>query len=299
MRNLAQLFLLVIGLVAVGSAVAAQSTPEQQAAENEIRASAQAFMAAFNKGDATGVAALWTADAVYVNEDGDRFEGRKSIQREYETLFKNNPDVRLQVEIDSIRLINDVTAIEEGRAALSPQPPGAVRVMSRYTAVHVKQDGRWLMAEERDTRVELPPDTGQLQDLDWLVGSWVAASKDVQVEVNCRWIQDQQFLSRTHAVTDSGKAASGGLEIIGRDPSTGRITSWSFTNDGGHAVGIWAPHANGWMVESVGVMKDGTPTSATYILSRKDNETLLWKSGNRIMGGTLLPDGDEVTLKRK
>jgi uncharacterized protein (TIGR02246 family) len=256
-------------------------------------------MAAFNKGDAAGVAALWTADAVYVNEDGDRFEGRKSIQQEYEALFKNNPDVRLQMEIDSIRLLNDVTAIEEGRAALSPQPPGAVRIMSRYTAVHVKQDGRWLMAEERDTRVELPPDSGHLEDLDWLVGSWSAASKDVQVEVNCRWIQGQQFLSRTHAVTDSGEAVSGGLEIIGRDPSTGRITSWSFTSDGGHAVGIWAPHGNGWTVETVGVMRDGTPTSATYILSRKDNETLLWKSGGRMMGDALLPDGDEVTLKRK
>ncbi len=192
----------MIGLVTVGSAAAAeQSTPQQQAAEKEIRAGAQAFVAAFDKGDAVALAALWTADGIYVNEDGVRFQGRKSIQQEYETLFQSIPDVRLQMEIDSIRLINADTAIEEGRAALSPQPPGAVRVMSRYTAVHVQQDDRWLMADVRDTRVELPPDAGQLEDLEWLVGTWSVTNKDAQVEVNCRWIENQQFLD-THACRD-------------------------------------------------------------------------------------------------
>ena len=300
-ENLFNLSLFVIGLVTVGSAAdaAEQPTPQQQAAEKEIRAGAQAFVAAFDKGDATALAALWTADGIYVNEDGVRFQGRKSIQQEYETLFQSIPDVRLQMEVDSIRLINADTAIEEGRAAISPQPPGAVRVMSRYTAVHVRQDDRWLMADVRDTRVELPPDPGPLEDLQWLVGTWSVANKDAQVEVNCRWIQNQQFLERTHAVTESGKETSGGLEIIGVDPSTGRITSWSFTSDGGHAVGIWAPRENGWTIQSIGVMKDGTPTSATYFLSRKDNDTLLWKSGDRTVGDALLPDSDEVTLKRK
>jgi hypothetical protein len=205
----------------------------------------------------------------------------------------------LRLEIDSIRLINPQTAIEEGRAALTPQPPGAVRVMSSYTAVHVKQDGKWLMADVRDTRLELPPDPGRLEDLGWLVGRWSSANKDRQVGVSCRWIQNQRFLARTHAVTDGGKTVSGGLEVIGRDPSTGRITSWSFTSDGGHAVGIWAPHENGWIVESVGVMNDGTVTYATNILSRKDNDTLAWKSVSRAAGDKLLPDTDEVALKRK
>ena len=274
MMNSRNVILLVFCLVGAGYAAAAEpSAADPQDAEKGIRASADSFTESFRKRDAAAIAALWTPDGVYTNEDGQRFEGRKSIQSEYETLFANSPDgLDLRIEIDSIRLINPQTAIEEGRAALVPQPPGTDRVMSRYAVVHVKQDGRWLMADVRDTLVELPPDAGQLEDLEWLVGTWIATNKDVQLEVRCRWIEDEHFLARSHAVTESGKVTSGGLEIIGRDPSTGRITSWSFANDGGHAVGIWAPHETGWIIESSGAMADGTETAATNILSRKDNE---------------------------
>jgi hypothetical protein len=171
--------------------------------------------------------------------------------------------------------------------------------MSRYTAVHVKQDGRWLMTDVRDTLVELPPDTGQIEDLDWLVGTWSASNKDVQVETNCRWIENREFLARTHVAREADKVTSTGLQIIGVDPSTGQITSWSFSSDGAHAMGRWVPQDNGWIVESVGVMKDGTETSATHTLSRQDKDTLLWKSANRTLGDALLPDTPQVTLQRK
>ena len=275
------------------SAADANSIPE------EIRAAADSFVESFKMRDAAAIAAHWTPRGVYINEDGQRFEGRKSIQSEYETLFANSSEeFDLRLEIDSVRFINPQTAIEEGRVALTPQPPRAVRVMSRYTAVHVKQDGKWLMADVRDARVELPPDPGQLDDLGWLVGKWSATNQGVQVEVDYRWIENQHFLASTHTATESGRVTATALEIIGRDPSTGRITSWSFTNDGGHAVGIWAPHGNGWTVESAGVMKDGIPTGAANTLSYRDGNTLLWRSGNRSVGDTLLPDTDEMALKR-
>ena len=179
-----------------------------------------------------------------------------------------------------------------------PQPPGANRVMSRYTAVHVKQDGRWLIAELRDTRIDLPPDTGSLEDLGWLVGTWSASNGDTSVVVKCRWVENNRFLLRTDAVTESGKATAGGLEVIGINPSTQRITSWNFTNDGGHAVGVWTPMDGSWAVESVGVMEDGTVTTANYILSRSDDDSLTWKSVDRTVGDALLPDMAEVALKR-
>lgn len=203
------------------------------------------------------------------------------------------------LEIDSVRLINSDTAIEEGRAAVVPQPPGETRVMSQYTAVHVRKDGKWLTANVRDTRVELPPDPGQLEDLEWLVGTWTAGTKTDHVVTKCRWIENNHFLARSYAVTKTGKEISTGLQIIGVDPSTGQITSWSFGSDGGHAVGLWVPHENGWSVNSSGAMKDGTVTSATHTLSRKDKDTLLWKSRDRALGDVLLPDAPEVALSRR
>ncbi len=106
-----------------------------------------------------------TANGVYIDEDGQRFKGRDAIQKEYEDLFEDNPGLKLSVEINSVRLINATTAIEEGRAAVTPQPPGDTPpVMTHYTAVHVRQDGKWLMADVRDVSVELPPDHGEVED---------------------------------------------------------------------------------------------------------------------------------------
>ena len=280
---------------AAASAPAANTSP----VEKEICASADAFVAAFAKRDAAAIAAQWSEDGVYINENGERFEGRKAIQTEYETAFKGAPDdLAIRVEVDSVRLINENTAIEEGRAAVIPQPAGASRVMSRYTAVHVKGDGQWLIAELRDAQVELPPETGQLQDLGWLVGTWSASKNDTSVVIRCRWVENNRFLLRTDALTESGKPTAGGLEVIGIDPSTQRITSWHFTNDGGHAVGVWTPLDGSWAIQSVGVLEDGTETASTNILSRSADGSLLWKSVDRIVGDATLPDMPEVVLQR-
>lgn len=294
---------LAASVVVIGPALSQQPdaapSTRASAAETAIRAAAKSFVESIRKRDAAAVAAHWTPDGVYVNEDGQRFEGRQAIQAEYQALFENSPaELDMQLEIDSIRMITPQIAIEEGRAALVPQPPGENRLMSRYTAVHLNQNGQWLMTDVRDTLVELPPDMGQLEDLEWLVGTWVANSKEAQVQWKCRWIEDRHFLARSDTVREAGKVTSSGLEIIGVDPSTGWITSWSFPSTGGHAMGIWAPHANGWMVESSGVMKDGTETSATHVLSRKDDDSLIWSSSNRALGEELLPDAPAVSLKR-
>lgn len=271
----------------------------QRSEEVAIRKVAEDFTEAFNRGDAAAIAQHFTGDGVYIDADGQRFVGRESIQKEYETLFAKNSDLRLQLEIDSIDFANEKTAIEEGRLAVMPQPPGANRVMSHYTAIHSLQDNQWLIAHVRDTRVELPPEPGRLEDLDWLSGTWVASTENASLEAKFRWIEDQHYLARSHTVKESGKATSTGLQIVGMDPLTGQITSWSFTSDGSRAVGLWSPMDNGWSIQSKGVMNSGTLTAEINLISRKDKDTVVWQSVNRVVGDAGLPDTQEVTLKRQ
>lgn len=292
--------LVVLATIAVLVLSNAEAQPNGNATvESSIRQGAQEFVDAFDRGDAAALAKHFATDGVYVNEEGERFEGRQAIQKEYELLFASSSNVKLKLEIDSIRSLNATTVLEEGRIALTPQPIGSVRVMSAYDAVHTLQDGKWLMAHVRDTRIELPTDRGRLDDLDWLVGTWSAANDDVQVEVKGRWIENNHYLARTHSVTQKGKVTSTGLEVIGVDPSTGQITSWSFTSDGGLAIGRWVPGNGGWVVESVGATGGGLETVATTTLSRKGDDTLVWASVDRFAGDMPLPDLQAVTLKRQ
>ena len=130
---LAQL-LVVVGVVDGQTTTTASTTAGSADADKidkEIRASADTFVAAFQKRDAAAIAAQWTTDGVYIDENGQRFTGRQTIQGEYETLFKDcGDDLAMRIEIDSIRVINAHTAIEEGRSALLPQSPADTRSRS-------------------------------------------------------------------------------------------------------------------------------------------------------------------------
>ena len=55
-------------------------SPDQAAAIEEIRLADESFAKAYASGDAKAVAAHFTADAEYVDEDGSLFHGREAIE---------------------------------------------------------------------------------------------------------------------------------------------------------------------------------------------------------------------------
>jgi uncharacterized protein (TIGR02246 family) len=268
-------------------------TPQQQ-----IHDSAQKFIKTFNRGDAEGVAEFWTTDGDYINETGQRFVGRKAIENEYTAFFAAHPHATLSLAVDSVRLVNDDVAIEDGRATVSELSQGPP-TQSHYTTVHVKVDGQWLMSTVRDTRIDLPSNHARLTDLEFLVGTWTAEEHGVEMNLECQWIASKNFLDRTYTVTENNHPLHASREIIGWDPASGAIKSWTFSSDGGVSTGVWTPHDSGWMIESAGVKHDGTATSAVYILSHVDDNAMAWKSVRRTSGTTELPESDEIVLKRK
>jgi uncharacterized protein (TIGR02246 family) len=275
----------------------AEKSATAQADEDAIRQSAVDFVEAFNRGDAAAVAALWIEDGEYVDEDGRRFQGRAAIEREYATAFAEHSGAKINVEIDTIKRLSADTMIEDGRASVESDaggPPGS----SRYTAVHVKQDGQWRMASVRDTAVPVASHYANLQDLDWMVGHWTAEEHGATLDVHCRWIANKNFIERSYTVTRPGEPAQSGLEVIGWNPLNARIQSWTFTSDGGHAIGAWSPAANGWDIDNEGVTADGTLTRAVNIVDRLDDQAMVWSSIHRKLGEKSIPDRGEVVLKR-
>jgi uncharacterized protein (TIGR02246 family) len=110
-----------------------------------VRATSEAFVKAFNAGDAKAVAALWTADGTLVDEADESFSDRPAIEAAYAKFFKAHPETKINVTIDSVRMISADAAIEEGHASVV-SATGDTSASAKYTAVHVKQDGKWLMA---------------------------------------------------------------------------------------------------------------------------------------------------------
>jgi uncharacterized protein (TIGR02246 family) len=262
-----------------------------------IRQASEDFVLAFNKQDAKGVAACWTQDGDYVDETGQMFSGRAAIEDVYTGFFSEHSGTKMRIAVDAIRLLNDRTAIEDGRAFLEPAPDGPPAT-SKYTVVHVKEDGKWLMSTVRDVRVETPSSYPRLQGLEWLVGSWSAEEHGAKTDVVCRWVADKSFLQCTYSVMRPDQTTTSGIQLIGWNSQRGQLQSWDFTSGGGHAVGVWTPVENGWTVETIGVLADGTSTRAVNLLTRIDDNAYAWQSTDRMAGQVALADIDEIVLKR-
>jgi uncharacterized protein (TIGR02246 family) len=275
------------------------SAADERASElAAIRASSAAFENAFNQHDAKSLAEMWTADGDYIDEAGRVFAGREAIQKAYSDYFAVNDDVRMSVVIDALRLLSDTAAIEDGRAFLEPLPEGAPAT-SHYTVVHVKVDGKWLMSTVRDARVETASGYHNVEDLDWLIGTWTAEEQGGKMVSVCRWVANKSFVQRSYTVTRPDHTTTTGVQIIGFNPAAGHVQSWSFSSDGGHAIGVWTAREAGWEAAVEGVTGDGVSTTAINILKRLDDNAYVWRSVKRTAGGEALPDTGEVVLKRQ
>ncbi len=263
-----------------------------------IRAGADAFVRAFNAGDAQAIADLWTEDCEYIDESGKSFNGREAIKQGYADFFAGNAGAKIRVVIDSLRLLGDQTAIEEGRTIVESTSSGSAEI-SKYTTIHVKVDGKWLMASVRDAWVEDSSAHSHLSDLDWLVGSWQAEEHGAKHESVFRWVADRNFLQRDYTTTRVDGNKTTGVQLIGWNPRQGHLQSWNFSGNGGHAIGAWIPRQSGWTVELMGFTAEGIPTTAVNQLTRLDDKAYAWQSIQRIVGDTSLPDTDEIVLKRQ
>ena len=263
-----------------------------------IRATEGTFKKAFDGGDAKAVAAHWSKEGEFVDENGRRLEGRDAIEKEYKAFFAANPGARITSHIDSLRLVGADVAIEDGTASVENVSAGAPSG-SRYTVVHAKRDGKWLMCSVRETLVETPSNYPHLADLNWLIGTWVTENQGVELQMTCSWTANKNFIEQKFESRKGKEVLSSGTQFIGWDPVDQDIASRVFSSEGGNALGIWTPNGSGWIVKSSGTMHDGTPTSAVNILTRLDDNGFSWRSVNRTAGAFRVLDTNEVILKRK
>lgn len=262
-----------------------------------IRSEVQAFVSAFNQADAKTVAAMWTEDGEFVDDEGATIIGRDAIEQSYAKFFQANPNAKIEISVDSLRLLSETAAMEEG-TSLVEVPPSAATV-DRYLAVHVKVGGKWLMASVHDALVETAVAQQNLADLDWLVGTWLAEEHGNKNESVCRWVSNRNFVQRDFKVTHFDGTQSSGVQLIGWNPQGGYVQSWTFSPDGGHAVGAWMPTEGGWAAQMQGMTGDGISTTSTNLLRRLDDKAYVWQSVDRTVGGVAYPDTDEVVLKRQ
>lgn len=287
-------------IVPVVETPASRSVNEQQSAdEAAIRLTAESFAKAYAEGDARAAAAHFTADAEYVDESGMVVAGRAAIEESLIELFAENPDCKLEMNVDTIRFISAGVAVEDGTTSFTCADHQDC-VDSRYTTVHVKTDGKWLAASVRDHAPrDLREHRTQLRQLDWLNGDWVDEGDDSIVNFSCESIENGNFLFRKFAVLIGGEEAMTGTQRIGWDPLTKRFRAWIFDSEGGYGEGLWHQHGDTWVLKCTGVTADGEIASSTSIYTIVNGHTMTWQSVDFEIGGEHQPDSEVFTIVRQ
>ena len=121
-----------------------------------------------------------------------------------------------------------------------------------------------------------------------MVGSWIDDDEGTQIETDCEWTKNHNFLTRSFALTVGDQINMSGMQIIGWDPAAKQIRSWVFDSDGGFSEGNWTRKGNRWFIQQVGTLPDGGKSTATNIFTHLDDDSFTWQSTDRTVDGEVL-----------
>ncbi len=286
--------------VITARAIAAEPEPQPNE-EAAVKAVADAYIAAYNRGDAKALANLWSEKGDWITPAGQRAHGREAIEKQLESLFADNQGGQLEMAESSVRFVTPDVAVDEGIVGVI-RPEQEVKA-SAYIAVVVKQDGQWKVDSLRGTAIpEAPapaPAASPLADLEWLVGEWTDAGGNAAISTTVAWTKNKSFLTYSFKVAVPDGDDFEGTQVIGWDPADGTIRSWMFDSDGGFGDGTWTKKDNRWTVKFKQVLPDGRRASATNIYTIIDSDTLTWQSIGREVDGQFMPNVGPVKVIRK
>jgi uncharacterized protein (TIGR02246 family) len=266
--------------------------------KDEIQKQAEAFIEAFEKGDAKGAAALWVEDGSYTTMTGRELKGREAIEKAFTELFAANKGLKAGITSESLRFVTPDVAIEEGVAEVFPADGGPPS-RARYSNVHVKKNGQWLRNSVKDSAFAPPSNYEHLRGLEWAIGEWASENTKGEVEhISLSWTDASNFIVGNFSTTAKDLSLGSATLWVGWDPVAKRIRSWSFDETGAFGEGAWSQDGDKWVIKSSTILQDGSKATANYILGRAENDSITLEMKDRTVDGNALADVKEVKLKR-
>jgi hypothetical protein len=214
------------------------------------------------------------------------------------SLFKALPGLKLEVNTESIEFVSPNVAVEHGTAKFvaAKGEPDEVQ----YTAVYVKRDGQWLLDRVTDKPEQSTPSHyEQLKPLEWMVGHWADEGDKGQVELDCNWTKNQNFLTRAIKFSIGEDINFTGMQIIGWDAAAKTIRSWTFDSNGTFAEATWNRQGDQWFIHNKGVLADGGKATMVNVMKQVGVDSFTWQTIERTVDDEILPNIDEMVIVRR
>jgi len=280
------------------TAVGATSDLDDELVAAEVRGMLLEYLRAFRSRDAAAVAACWSESADNRSLDsGEETHGREQVQQVFQTLFEEDSSAEIDLDIQEIRPLGGDVAVVDGISQLSFSTGDATA--SRFSAIVMKKDGRWMLESVREAATELPETSRgyAIRRVGEFAGRWESVTGRQDVSTHAFWTAGGGFLVRSHTM----QAATGDreiTEIIGWDPVRQGIRSWSFTSDGGFAEGSWTLDDDHFDVMLDGTTADGAIVTGRLTITRLGPDDLVTEMEGTAIAELLPPTGEMVRTAR-
>lgn len=256
------------------------------------------YASAFNSKNLDAAIGFWSNDAVHVDrETNERTEGRDAIKADLATSFEQRPDSKIFGRITSLRFVKpDVVSVEGEVTASSPSENPS---QTLFSAILVEEGGKWLINTIEESPVPVPSSNDEaLAELAWLIGRWVDQGQETRVDTTFRWTANNAFLLRSFAVATAEGVELEGTQVIGWDPRSGEIRSWTFQSDGSFGDATWSRNGDDWLVKSSQTLADGQAASGTFVYTQINDDEISVRLIGHEVEGEPQPAGTTITLRR-
>jgi uncharacterized protein (TIGR02246 family) len=235
----------------------------------------------------------WTAEGEYSGTDGHKVRGRDALAKGFQAFFATTPEVTSKVEHDEIRFLGNDTALDEGKVVTRRGPLEAA-ASAKFSALFVREDGKWRIAQ----LTESAPEGDSISDLAWLIGDWSSREKGgAEIRTSYSWHANKKFIIGEFTIKEKDRSFSG-THVIGVEPKSGVIHSWTFEASGGVGEADWHHDGDHWILDSSGTLPDGRALTQTNVLRKVNDATFTWQSVNRSLDDSTLDDLPPVKVTR-
>ncbi len=273
-----------------------QAAAQHEGDSSGVKAQIALLNKALMEGDAKALAAVWSDDAEYIDEDGSITKGKASLEKRFANIFVQNGKQLVDLVPDTVRFLSSDVALSEGTVQ---RKEGAPKPETRFSMVLVKHNGAWLISSATETALASQSALDPLKDLSWLIGDWSAENNGASVHMKAEWAANKNFITCRYEIKKSAATAQEeSRQVIGWDPRTEQPISWHFDTNGGFGYGNWIKKDRQWMVDASGVDRDGSTTTATNILSISDPNSFSFQSVNRSINGVGFNDTVPLKVQR-
>ena len=247
-------------------------------------------------GDAAGLAAMWTPDGEYIDEDGVTLKGRSAIQDRFTKVFGEDGKPQVKLVAEDIKFVAPTVVLVEGRVEHTGD--AAALTESRYSAVMVHTESGWQFSRVAERNVGATSSYDYLRQMEWLVGEWTAQNNGVTVHMRAEWLPNKNFILCRYETKKASGPNIVDIQVIGWDPIQEKPRSWSFDNSGGYGQGFWLKAGTQWICDSQGVENDGSVTHSRNILNITSPTAFTWSSVHRSVNGMAVGDAPALEVQK-